>query len=249
MADLHVTTYEIDAVDAAGSFSLKPFEPGELGAIDGRRVCHLQCHIGDNSFALAQLGAAEVVGVDFSARSLEIARARAERLALLDRVRFVQATVDDAIAAVGTGFDGVYTSWGVLCWLPDIDTWARTARDLLASGGWLYLAETHPYACAARWSSYRYGGGHAMFDANQGDYTCAEAVFDHPESWQWGHGIGEIVTAVVRSGLRLEWLHEHTDVAWDLGDKTLVSRGDGMWEAPGSTLPLSFSLRASKPAH
>ena len=197
-------------------------------------------------FALAQLGAAEVVGVDFSPRSIAIARARAERLALADRVRFVEATVDDAARTAGTGFDGVYTSWGVLCWLPDIDAWARTVHDLLEPGGWLYLAETHPYATAARWTSYRYGGAVAMFDDDQGDYTSADAIFEHPESWQWNHAIGEIVTALARQGLRLEWLHEHAEIAWDLRDPSLVARGDGMWEVPGSTLPLSFSLRATK---
>jgi SAM-dependent methyltransferase len=248
MSDLHVVTYGIDDVDAVGRFSLKPFEMAELGAIDGARVCHLQCHIGDNSFALIQLGAAGVVGVDFSLRSLEIARARAERLALADRVHLVHATVDEAVAAAGTGFDGLYTSWGVLCWLPDINAWARTVRDLLAPGGWLYVADTHPYARTSRWSNYPYGGSTAIFDDDQGDYTSAEAIFEHPQSWQWNHGIGEIVTALVHCGMRLEWLHEHAEIAWNLGDENLVARHDGMWEAPGSTLPLSFSLRASKPA-
>jgi 2-polyprenyl-3-methyl-5-hydroxy-6-metoxy-1,4-benzoquinol methylase len=245
MSDLHVVTYEIDDVDNAGRFSLKPFEISELGPIEGARVCHLQCHLGDNSFALVQLGAAEVVGVDFSPRSIAIARVRAERLGLADRVRFVEATVDAAARAVGGRFDGVYTSWGVLSWLPDIDAWARTVHDLLEPGGWLYVADTHPYAAAARWASYRYGGTVGVFEDDQGDYTSADAIFEHPESWHWNHGIGEIVTALVRQGMRLEWLHEHAEVAWDLGDKRLVVRADGMWEAPGSTLPLSFSLRAT----
>src|ERR1043165_3732776 len=84
MSDLHVITYDIDNVDAAKRFSLKPFEIDELGAIAGARVCHLQCHLGDNSFAPAQLGATEVVGIDFSPRSIGIARARATRLGLAD---------------------------------------------------------------------------------------------------------------------------------------------------------------------
>jgi 2-polyprenyl-3-methyl-5-hydroxy-6-metoxy-1,4-benzoquinol methylase len=115
MTELHVVTYHIDDVDAVGRFALKPFEPDELGAVDGLRICHLQSHTGDNSFALAQLGAAAVVGVDFSARSVEVAAMRAQRLGLDNRVRFVQASVEDAVAATRESFDGVYTSWGVLC--------------------------------------------------------------------------------------------------------------------------------------
>jgi SAM-dependent methyltransferase len=211
------------------------------------RICHLQSHTGDNSFALAQLGAAAVVGVDFSARSVEVASMRAQRLGLDDRVRFVQATVEEAVEATGQTFDGVYTSWGVLAWLPDIAAWARTVHRLLRPGGWVYLADTHPYAAAVRWRDYPYGGTSAVFDDDQGDYTSPDAIFEHPESWQWNHGIGEVVTAAVAAGLDLEWLHEHPVVAWHLGDtQGLSQREDGMWEAPRSTLPLSFSLRAHK---
>ena len=247
MTDLHVVTYQIDEVDAVGRFALKPFEPDELGEVDGLRICHLQSHTGDNSFALAQLGAAAVVGVDFSARSVEVAAIRAQRLGLDDRVRFVQASVEDAVVATGESFDGVYTSWGVLCWLPDIAVWARAVHGLLRPGGWLYVAETHPYARSVRWHDYPYGGATAIFDNGQGDYTSSDAIFEHPESWQWNHGIGEVVTALVEFGLQLEWLHEHPVVAWHLGDpNSLRLRDDGMWELPGSTLPLSFSLRAHK---
>lgn len=76
MTDLHVVTYRIDERDAVGEFPLKPLEQAEIGSITGQRVCHLQCHIGDSSFGLAQLGAGEVVGVDFSARSIEVASMR-----------------------------------------------------------------------------------------------------------------------------------------------------------------------------
>jgi SAM-dependent methyltransferase len=248
MAQLHVETYRIDDVDRAGDHRLKPFEPAELGDLRGLRICHLQCHIGGDSFALARLGAEVVVGVDFSATSVEIARARAERVGLADRVTFVCATVHDAPAAAGSEFDAVYASWGVLCWLPDLDRWASVVAQLLVPGGWLYLAETHPYAVAARWPGYVYGGGEASFDEGQGDYTDANAVFEHPESWEWSHGIGDVVTALATAGFRIDWLHEHAECAWHLNDEEhLVQDADDMWRAPGSTLPLSFSLRATRP--
>lgn len=247
MTDLHVVTYGIDDVDAIGKYSLKSFEAGELGPIAGLSICHLQCHTGDNSFALAQLGAAEVVGVDFSHRSVEVASMRARRLGFGEHVRFVHATVDDAVEATGRSFDGVYTSWGVLCWLPDMDAWARTASGLLRPGGWLYVADTHPHATALRWPDYPYGGETAVFNDEQGDYTSADAVFEHPESWEWNHGIGEIVSALSAADMRIEWLHEHSVVAWHLNDhEGLRERADHMWEAENSTLPLSFSLRALK---
>lgn len=248
MAELHIATYNIDSVDAAGRHLLRPFEPEELGPLVGKRVCHLQCHIGDDSFALAHLGAEEVVGADLSKRSIEIASMRARRTGLHDRVRFVQVAVDAAPGVLGTGFDVAYTSWGVLCWLPNLARWAEVVAALLRSGGFVYLAETHPYAKAVREPTCPYGGGEAMFFSGAGDYSDDTAVFEHPDQWEWSHGLGEIISALAGAGLRVDWVHEHPVVGWHLNDhQHLVERHDGMWEAPGCDLPLSFSLRATKP--
>jgi len=244
MTALHETTYFDD--DKAIDDELEPFELDELGDIVGQRLCHLQCHIGGNSIALARLGAT-VVGVDFSDVALELARRRARDAGYVDRVEFVCATVDDAVEATGGGFDGVYTSWGVLSWLPSIESWARVVHGLLRTRGWLYVADTHPHAAALRWANCPYGGRDGVYDEDQGDYTDLEAQFEHPEAWTWNHGIGEIVTALAGAGMRIDRLREHPTIAWHLGDPDhLVRRTDGMWEVPGSTLPLSFSLRATR---
>jgi 2-polyprenyl-3-methyl-5-hydroxy-6-metoxy-1,4-benzoquinol methylase len=244
MAVLHASTYQIDDVAQSGADWLKPFEIDELGSVEGQRICHLQCHIGGGSIALAQRGAS-VVGVDFSSASLEIARDRVIRAGLSERVSFACATVDDAPQLLSEPFDGVYTSWGVLGWLPSLTSWARSVASLLRAGGWLYLAETHPYAQVLRWSDMPYGGGVATFSESQGDYTANNAVFEHPASWYFSHGLGEIVTAVIDQGMRLVWLHEHPEVAWHLNDQEhLIEDAHGMWRDPGKDAPLSFSLSA-----
>jgi SAM-dependent methyltransferase len=244
MTALHERTY-FDGSEAIDD-DLVAFELGELGDIAGQRICHLQCHIGGNTIALARV-AATVVGVDFSEVALEVARRRVRGARIEDRVHFVCSTVDDAVDAAGGDFDGVYTSWGVLAWLPSIAAWARVVHGLLRPGGWLYVADTHPHAASLRWPIYRYGGSVGIFDDEQGDYTDIDAQFEHPEAWNWNHGLGEIVTALAAAGMRIDFLREHTIAAWDLGDRDhVVQRDDGTWEVPNSTLPLSFSLRATK---
>ena len=245
MARLHETTYFREGA-AVTDATLTPFELEDLGDLTGQRVCHLQCHIGGDTLSLARLGAT-VVGVDFSEFALDVARRRAREAGLGDRVEFVCASVDEAASVLGAGgFDGVHTSWGVLCWLPDLTVWAATIRDLLRPGGWLELAETHPHAAALRWAGPTYGGGTPSFDDAQGDYTQGDAVFEHPGAWEWQHGLGEIVTALAAAGMRIDHLHEHPCVVWHLNDRSLVRRPDGLWEVPGSTLPLSFTLRATR---
>ncbi len=242
MATLHTSTYEVESVDG-GVDSLKPFEGAELGDLCGKRICHLQCHLGDDSISLARRGAT-VVGIDFSRKAIDVARRRSVRCGLAHQLSFVVGEVDEARSRVDGHFDVVYTTWGVLCWLADLDRWASTVASLLAPSGFLYLAETHPYAQALR-EGRSYGGSAAHLDDAQGDYTDDEAEFEHPQSWEWSHGLGEIVTAVVQAGLCLDWLHEHAEVAWHLNDTASLSRSaDGMWHRPGSTLPLSFRARS-----
>ncbi|MDA8297016.1 MAG: class I SAM-dependent methyltransferase [Actinomycetota bacterium] len=174
---------------------LRHFERDEIGDLSGLRVCHLQCHIGEDSIALAQLGPA-VVGVDCSEGAISTARQLAHEHGVADRCRFVAASVEDAPTALGRSFDVVYASWGVLVWLPELAAWAAAIETLLVPGGFLYLAESHPYAEATRWSDWHYGGARAHFDDSQGDYTDDAAVFEHPQSWEWSHGLGEVVTAL-----------------------------------------------------
>ena len=54
-------------------------------------------------------------------------------------------------------FDVVYTSRGVLGWLPDIRGWARVVAHFLAPGGAFFITETHPVAQVVRERGRRAG--------------------------------------------------------------------------------------------
>lgn len=57
----------------AGRGRLDPIVEAEIGDVAGLRIVHLQCHLGDDSIALAQRGAASVLGVDFSPSAIAAA--------------------------------------------------------------------------------------------------------------------------------------------------------------------------------
>ena len=234
------------------------FVQDELGSIDGLRILHLQCHIGSDSLALAQLGA-RVVGVDFSAPAIEASRALAAELGLSERCRFVQADIYDAPGVLGEagGFDAVFASWGTICWLPDLPGWARVVAHFLRPGGFFYFAEGHPAALALdleAWADERQPrfdwpyldrGPEVVRDAR--DYSDPEARLANETTHQWLHPLGDVVTALIGAGLRLEWLHEHGRVPWR-ALPVLVRVEDGFWGWPGREwLPLAYSLRAEKP--
>lgn len=218
-----------------------PFEDAEIGAVDGLRLCHLQCHFGMDTLTFARRGAT-VVGVDFSAAAIETARALAVEVGLADRATFVQATVEDARHHVEGDFDVVYASWGWNVWLPDLAAWARTVASLLKPGGFLYCADHHPVVHDPG-MPVAYFAREPFLDDSSGTYADVDAPTRENESYEWQHPIGEIVTAVAEAGLRIEFLHEHPLLVWQQVG-AMVQGDDGMWRLPGDPLPLSFSLKA-----
>jgi SAM-dependent methyltransferase len=135
--------YDVDGFKA-GRVAVEPFEIEEVGPVDGLDLVHLQCHFGLDTLSWARLGA-QVTGLDFSEPAVAAARQLASDIGI--DADFVASDVYDAVAALGgRQFDVVYTGLGALNWLPDIGRWAGVVEALLRPGGFLYLAEFHPFA-------------------------------------------------------------------------------------------------------
>jgi SAM-dependent methyltransferase len=229
------------------------FDVPRLGDIEGQRGIHLQCHIGTDTLSLHRLGAA-MTGLDFSLESIAIAR----RIATDARadVTFVEAGVYDAPAAVGGGFDFVYTGIGALCWLPDIRGWAQTVAGLLRTGGRLLLREFHPMmwavddartdALVLRYPYFEQAEPDTFEDP--GTYVDTANTFGRNESRSWNHGLGEIVTAVLEAGLELTMLVEHDSAPNEALPGMMRRDADGEWRLKeyGERLPLSYTLQAVK---
>ena len=241
----------------AGHGRLHVIEEAELGPVDGLRVLHLQCHFGRDTLTLAQRGA-DVVGLDFSEPAIAAARELARELGLDGRARFVAADVYDAPAAIpdAHAFDLVYVTWGALWWLPDMRRWAQVVAHFLKPGGRLYLADGHP-------SAYVFDDAVPMADGMPGlfvPYFHREALcsttaatmrtrsarLENSRTLQWLHPLGEIVTALIDAGLRIDRLSEHDCVPWRMF-RILVRDEAGMYRWPQRPwLPLAFSLMATR---
>ena len=242
----------------AGRDRLNAIEEAELGSVDGLRVLHLQCHFGRDTLILAQRGA-DVVGLDFSAPAITAARKLAAELGLESRARFVEADLYDAEAAIPepNAFDLVFVTWGAITWLPDIRRWAEIVAHFVKPGGALYLADGHPAALVFD-DMRRLPDGNPgyflpyfqreplMYD-DPADYVDRTARLQNSRRVSWMHPLGSTVTALLDAGLRLEWLHEHDAVTWQMF-AMLVEGQDGLYRWPDKPwLPLSFSLRATRP--
>lgn len=241
-----------------GRARLHPVEEAEFGAVDGLSILHLQCHFGRDSLTLAQQGAV-VVGLDFSEPAILAARALAEELELAARIRFVQADLYDAPNAIGApaAFDRVFVTWGAINWLPDISRWAEIVAHFLKPGGRLYLAEGHPAALVfddetatedgmPGWFTPYFHEGPLILDTDT-DYADPNARLGNPRTCEWIHPVGDVVSALTKARLIVQWLHEHDGVPWPMF-QALRRDSDGMYRWPGKTwLPLSYSLSAKRP--
>jgi SAM-dependent methyltransferase len=225
-----------------------------LGDIRGLRGVHLQCHIGTDTISLARLGAT-MTGIDFSPASVGEARRLSDELQA--GVEFVETDVYDAVAALGgRTFDLVFTGIGALCWLPSISRWAAVVAALLEPGGRLFMREGHPMM----WSlderhadalvvEYDYFERPVpmVFD-EQGTYVETDVKFDTTITHVWNHGLGEIVTALLRVGMELTGLVEHDSVPWEALPGQMEQTAEQEWRLHDRPwrLPHSYTLQAVK---
>jgi SAM-dependent methyltransferase len=226
-----------------------------LGDVTGLTGVHLQCHIGTDTISLARLGAS-MTGLDFSAASLEQARAIATQVAT--PVDFVEGDVYAGVDLLGAErFDLVFTGIGALCWLPRIDEWAGVVAGLLRPGGRLFLREGHPML----WSlaDAREDGllvvEHPYFEREEpsvwddgGTYVETDVEFSTTTTHEWNHGLGEVVTALMARGMSISGLVEHDSVPWDAlpGQMERIGGGEYRLRDRPWRLPHSYTLQARK---
>ena len=232
----------------AGEEVLQPFELEEVGDVTGRSLLHLQCHFGMDTMAWARRGAT-ATGVDFSERSIAMGRTLASDMGI--DVRLVCSDVYGLPDALDDKFDIVYTSFGVLAWMPDLPRWARVIDHFLKPGGTFYVAEYHPFTLVFEDSASIHEPRlkHPYFPSKEPQAWSGEEVDEDFVVYGWPYTLGDIVSALAGVGLRIEFLHElpfsespHVDF--------LVPGPDGTWRLPDGLdghLPLVFSLKATKP--
>ena len=233
----------------SGKSSLMSYELKALGNVDKKSLLHLQCHFGQDTLSWARLGA-KCVGVDLSNEGVKLAKQLNEELGL--DAKFVCCNVLDTSKHISETFDIVYTSYGVIGWLPDLKPWAKMIADRLKVGGVFYMVEFHPilwmfdYVECKSEMRYHYNQDDVIYEEYKGTYTNSDADIVSKE-YGWNHGFGEVVSSLVNAGLEIEFLHEFEKSPYNSFpemDKT----SDGMYvlKEEQRMIPLLYSIRATK---
>lgn len=238
--------YDVPAF-LAGTSSLNQIELHELGDVSGKTILHLQCHFGMDSLSLARMGA-KVTGVDLSDEAIKEARRLNEELEL--DARFICCNVYDLGDHLHEQFDIVFTSYGVVGWLPDLQPWAKLIDHFLKPGGFFYMAEFHPVVWMLdedfKEVKYYYQNREIIETDSTGTYTDRDAPIKAKE-YSWNHGLGEVINPLLSQGLQLQFLNEYTYSPYPCFQH-VVQGVDGLWRVKGleDKIPMVYSLKAVK---
>ncbi len=231
--------YDVESF-RSGQQTIGALETEWMGDLRGKSVLHLMCHFGLDTMSLSRLGA-RVTGVDFSAAAIERARALASELGL--DTRFVEGNVLDV--DLGEQFDLVYTSWGILTWLPELTSWAASIRRHLAPRGRFVMFEFHPQSNVFGPDltfDYPYFDTESVRESH-GTYTDAPDGFQI-ETEEWQHTMSEVITALLAAGLTVTRFEEFDFTSWKRF-AGMREESPRRWRLPKPWFPLSFALEAS----
>lgn len=208
--DIHVDSdfYNMAAF-LKGKNSVPEIDLKLLGEINNKTILHLQCHFGQDTLSLARLGA-KCTGVDLSDKAIEKAQKLNKELNL--DAKFICSDVYDSPNHINEKFDIVYTSYGTIGWLPDVDKWAKVISHFLKPNGKLVFVEFHPVV----WMfdddftkiQHHYHNEKPIIEEYSGTYAAKDAdiISDYIG---WNHSLSEVFQSLMNNGLQIEYFNEY----------------------------------------
>ncbi|MDC1067712.1 class I SAM-dependent methyltransferase [Candidatus Kapabacteria bacterium] len=192
-----------------GKSSLNSIELELLGDLKGKSILHLQCHFGQDTISLNRLGA-EATGVDLSDKAIESAEIIAKKTD--SDANFICCDIYDLLKHLDKKFDIVFSSYGTIGWLPDLDKWAEIISRFLKPNGQFVFVEFHPIV----WMfddnfdkiGYRYFNSGPIIETESGTYADRDADITQ-EYVMWNHGFSEVINCLIKNGLEIKLLNEY----------------------------------------
>ena len=231
----------------AGKSSLNNLELEELGDVRGKELLHLQCHFGLDTLSWAREGAV-VTGVDLSDESINYANELSKELNI--PAQFICCNLYDLGKHLDQKFDIVFTSYGVIGWLPDLDKWASIIAHFLKPGGIFHMVEFHPVVWMMDENfekiKYAYHNAETIVNTSTGTYANKNANIKYKE-YTWNHSLGEVINSLIKHGLQIKHLNEFPYSLYNCFNK-MCQGNDGFWRVNGleNKIPMMYSIKANK---
>lgn len=252
-APLHAASafYDVEGF-LNGKSTLHEIEKEKLGDLRGKKLLHLQCHFGMDTLSLARLGA-KVTGIDFSDEAIKLAKSLNAKLGL--DAEFICSNLYDLQQNLCGQYDIVYTSYGVLCWLNDLQGWAKVIDHFLKPGGLFLIVEGHPLASVFDSKDGQIYIADTYFydqnpytDSEDGTYAVPDAKMKHTTTNEWAHSISEIMQSLWSAGLTIQSFEEYPYCFYEKFSGMMEQDENGWWVFKDKKLqlPMMFSMTARK---
>lgn len=231
----------------AGKNSLPELDRQLLGDIQNQTVLHLQCHFGQDSISMSRMGA-KVCGVDLSDKAIEEARKLAD-ICQTDTT-FICCDVYSLTNQHQTQYDIVYTSYGTIGWLPDIQKWAAVIKHFLKPGGKLIFVEFHPvlwmYDNDFKDVEYSYFNSAPIVETEAGSYADTNANI-HAEMVTWNHGMAEVLQALMQEQMQIDYIKEFNYSPYNcFSNMKEIETGKFILNRFDGKVPMVYALMATK---
>ena len=186
-----------------GKSTLNAIELELLGDVSNKKILHLQCHFGQDTITFSRMGA-QATGIDLSNKAIDKARDITHQLNL--DTTFVCCDIYDAPKYVNEKFDIVFTSYGTIGWLPDLDKWAKVVAHFLKPNGKFIMADFHPvvwmYDNDFETVFYNYFNVEPIIENESGTYADRDSNIE-TQTMTWNHPISEILNALIANGFNI----------------------------------------------
>jgi ubiquinone/menaquinone biosynthesis C-methylase UbiE len=245
-AHLKSEFYDLDGF-LKGKTSLNEIELNLLGNIKGKTILHLQCHFGQDTISLSRLGA-EVTGIDLSDKAIEAARHIAKETN--SNANFICCDLYDLPSHLNEKFDIVFTSYGTIGWLPDLDKWAEIISRFLKPKGQFLFVEFHPVVWMFDENfdkiGYRYFNSGAIIETQSGTYADREAKITQSYV-MWNHGLSEVLNSLINKGLEINSFEEFDYSPYNCFSRTVEFEPKRFRiEHLGNKIPMVYSISATR---
>lgn len=248
LTDEHFTSnfYDVKGF-LAGNTSLNSIELELLGDLKGKSILHLQCHFGQDTISLQRLGA-QSTGVDFSDKAIEYANELAAKAN--QSPTFICCNIYDLPKHLNKQFDIVFSSYGTIGWLPDLDGWAKIVSQYLKPNGKFVFVEFHPVVWMFdndfKFVGYNYFNTGAIIETENGTYANRDAALKQ-DYVGWNHSLSEVINNLIKNGLEIISLDEYDYSPYNCFNETIESEPKKYRiKHLDSKIPMVYALVAKK---
>jgi len=191
---------------------------------------------------------AKTVGVDLSDKAIATAKELSKQTN--SDAEFICCDVYDLPNHLNQQFDIVFTSYGTIGWLPDLDKWAKIVSQFLKPCGQFIFVEFHPVVWMFdddfKTIAYNYFNVEPIIEIEEGTYAYKNADIKQ-QAVSWNHDLSEVINSLIKNGVSIQQFNEYDYSPYNCFNQTIeVAPNKYRIKHLEAKIPMVYSLVGEK---